>query len=101
MVWSVSPPDGGGAGSARENIWRLKKALAAPRNPLKSLKTAKGIFGKACRFQAENLEMFGVDLEKFGARKRYATRRRRHIAEMPPSSFTSAPVMKELSSEAR
>jgi hypothetical protein len=48
-----------------------------------------------------DLEMFGVDLEKFGARKRQATGRRLHIAEMPPSSFTSAPVIKPLSSEAR
>jgi hypothetical protein len=33
---------------------------------LKRLKTAKGIFGKACRIQAKNLEMLGVDLEKLG-----------------------------------
>jgi hypothetical protein len=31
---------------------------------LKSLKTAKGIFGKAWRFQGKNLEILGVDLEK-------------------------------------
>jgi hypothetical protein len=34
---------------------------------LKTLKTAKGIFGKAWRIQGKNLEMLGVDLEMFGA----------------------------------
>jgi hypothetical protein len=41
----------------------IEKPLAAPRNPLKSLKTANEMFGKAWRFQAIDLEMLGVDLE--------------------------------------
>jgi hypothetical protein len=44
--------------------------LSPPRNPLKFHKTAKGIVGKAWRFQAKNLERFGVHLEKLGGRKR-------------------------------
>jgi hypothetical protein len=31
------------------------------------LKTAKGIFGKACRIQAKDLEKLGVGLEKLAA----------------------------------
>jgi hypothetical protein len=31
---------------------------------LKSLKTANEMFGKACRIQALDLEMFGAGLEK-------------------------------------
>jgi hypothetical protein len=38
----------------------------APRNPLKTIKTAKGNFGKACRIQALDLEKLGADLEKLG-----------------------------------
>jgi len=41
-----------------------KKWPCAVGNPLKRPKTAKGIFGKAWRFQAENLEKFGASLEK-------------------------------------
>jgi hypothetical protein len=51
-----------------EKIWKLKKPLATPRNQLKSHKTAKGIFGKAWRFQGKNLEMFGASLEKLATR---------------------------------
>jgi hypothetical protein len=41
----------------------VKKPFS-PRNPLKRLKTDKGIFGKACRIQAEYLETFGEKLGK-------------------------------------
>jgi hypothetical protein len=51
--------------AARPKIWNRQKRLFAPDNPLKFHNTAKGIFGKACRFQAKNLEMFGAGLEKF------------------------------------
>jgi hypothetical protein len=46
-----------------QEIWNQRKRLFSSRNPLKRLKTAKRIVGKAWRFQAKNLEMFGVDLE--------------------------------------
>jgi hypothetical protein len=49
-----------------KNLEIIEKSFFLPRNPLKRLKTAKGIFGKACRIQAESLEKLGVGLEKFG-----------------------------------
>jgi hypothetical protein len=55
------------AGPGAEKIWKLENTARVPRNPLKTLKTAKGIFGKAWRIQGKNLEMLGVDLEMFGA----------------------------------
>jgi hypothetical protein len=54
-------------GAERQKIWNQRKKLFSPRKSLKTLKTAKGIFGKACRIQAENLEMFGDSLEKFAS----------------------------------
>jgi hypothetical protein len=47
----------------------FKKWAWTPHNPLKTLKTTKKTFGKACRFQAIDLEKLGVDLEKLGGRK--------------------------------
>jgi hypothetical protein len=53
-------PGKGGGGA--KNLENLKKSLFPPHNPLITHKTAKGIFEKACRIQAENLEMFGEKL---------------------------------------
>jgi hypothetical protein len=49
------------------NIWKNANRPCTVRNQLKRPKTAKGIFGKAWRFQAENLEKLGAGLEKLGA----------------------------------
>ena len=48
----------------RQEIWLQRKRLCSPCNPLKRLKIAERMFGKAWRFQAKNLEMFGKCLEK-------------------------------------
>jgi hypothetical protein len=46
-------------GDEGKKLGELIKWQIGPHNPLKRLKTANRIFGKAWRFQAENLEMFG------------------------------------------
>jgi hypothetical protein len=62
------PPDYNHLAKSRdveaEKIWNREKKLFSPRKSLKSNKTAKGIFGKACRIQAKNLERLGEGLEK-------------------------------------
>jgi hypothetical protein len=50
-----------------EKAWNRGKRPCGDANPLKSPKTAKGIFGKVWRFQAESLEIFGNSLEKLAA----------------------------------
>jgi hypothetical protein len=57
---------------------------------LKSPKTAKGTFGKVWRFQAKNLEMFGVDLEKFGRPER--TRLSGAMGRAPLFAFPSREI---------
>jgi hypothetical protein len=57
-----------------------QKKLFPYHNPLKSLKTAKGILGKAWRFQGKNLEKLGVDLEKLAAAPPYLSGNSRPIA---------------------
>ena len=89
--FALYPP---GVDSAAKKFGNEKKSLGLPLNPLKNLKIVEEMFGKVWTFQASCLEKFGKSL---GSR----LGRRHHIAEMPPSSFTSAPVMKPLSSEAR
>jgi hypothetical protein len=49
-----------------QEIWRIKNRPCALCNPLKSHKTAKGIFGNVWRLQGENLEKLGPGLEMFG-----------------------------------
>jgi hypothetical protein len=54
------------AASEGKKVWIQQKIFFLPRNPLKRLKTAKGIFGNVWRFQAESLEKLGVGLEMLG-----------------------------------
>jgi len=42
----------------------IKIGSWAPRNPLKTLKTAEEMFGNVWRFQAKSLDKFGKSLEK-------------------------------------
>ena len=53
--------------AGEQNIWNRQKPFALPRNLLTTTNTAEGILGKAWGFQGQNLEMFGVDLEKLAA----------------------------------
>jgi len=52
------------SGLAAEKIWKSKNPLAPPHNRLKSLKTAKGIFGKACRVQGKICKSLQKSLER-------------------------------------
>ena len=54
----------GVGGGRRAKSLEIAKRVFPPHNPLQSHKTAKGILGKAWRFQAENLEKFGKKLGK-------------------------------------
>jgi hypothetical protein len=58
-----------GRANSGQNACRFNIRPCGPRNPLKRLKTANEMFGKACRFQAIDLEMFAVDLERLASRK--------------------------------
>jgi hypothetical protein len=61
-----------------------EKSFSLPLNPLKSLKTAKGIVGKACRIQAKNLEMFGASLERLGGPGPFHVKQTVNVANPPP-----------------
>jgi hypothetical protein len=58
-----------------QKIWNREKKLFLPSNCLKRPETAEEMFGKAWRFQAEYLEMFGKSLEKIWGRQGLASAR--------------------------